>query len=78
MELRLIDETQDVSIEFLGEGKYRVWIDAFHDTAPYHRANYWAEVDCEGLLDLLEGTLDLPDYCDLLKLINNAASNTDS
>lgn len=78
MELRLIDETQDVSIEFLGEGKYRVWIDAFHDTPPYHRADYWAEVDREGLLDLLEGTLDLPDYCDLWELINNAAPNSDS
>lgn len=78
MELRLIDETQDVSIEFLGDSRYRVWIDAFHDTPPYHRANYWADVDREGLLDLLEGTLELPDFCDLLQLINNATSNTDS
>ncbi len=78
MEVRLIDETQDVSIEFLGEGRYRVWIDAFHDTPPYHRANYWADVDRDGLIDLLEATLELPDYCDFLTLLSNAAPNTDA
>lgn len=77
MELRLIDETQDISVDFLDKGRYRVWIDAFHDEPPYHRANYWADVDKTGLLDILESVLELPDYTDLLELVNDS-SNPDS
>ena len=70
MEFRIIDDTQDISVELLGQGRYRIWIDAFHDEPPYHRANYWADTDKTGLLDILEGTLELPDYQDLLELID--------
>ena len=76
MEVRIIDDTQDVSVELLGAGHYRVWVDAFHDEPPYHRANYWADVDKTGLLDLLESFLDLPDYQDLLELIDVEANTT--
>lgn len=70
MEVRIIDETQDISVELMGNGRYRVWVDAFHDEPPYHRANYWADVDKTMLLDLLESFLELPDYQDLLELID--------
>lgn len=78
MELRLIDETQDISIELLGQGRYRIWIDAFNDEPPFHRANYWADVDKAGLLDILESALELPDYVDLLELIDHDPPNADA
>ena len=65
MEFRIIDETQDISIDLLGGGVYRLWIDAFSDQMPHHKANYWAEVDREGLLDILESCLEPEDYAAL-------------
>ena len=74
MEVRIIDETQDIIVELLGEGRYRVWVDAFHDEPPRWRSNYWADVDREGLLDLLESFLDLPEYRQLLELLDDPSN----
>jgi len=69
MEIRIKGETEDVSVEPLGGGRYRVWADGFWDEPPYHRVNHWADVDCEGLLDIMESFLEPEEYRELLEVL---------
>ena len=71
MNINFKGETEDVSVEVLGGGKYRIWADGFHDEPPYHRVCHWADVDREGLLDVLESLLDPSEYLEILELIND-------
>ena len=68
MNIRIEGETEDVEVEILGGGKYRIWADGFHDDPPYRRCLHWADVDHEGLLDALESILEPEEYAELLEV----------
>jgi len=74
MELHLKGETEDVSVEVLGEGRYRVWADGFSELPPHHRVCYWADVDKTELLSILESLMELSEYHELLELIDDSSN----